>query len=689
MRGDFSRIRFDCRRNYTAVLEQQGRVALDADANEQQFIDAYRSQRETIDAVGPYGGPADHAGFEITVDTEKNNILIGPGRYYVNGLLCENQASLSYENQPYLIDRDAASPMSELTKISEPENEGQTVMEFSLQVWQRLQTALDDPCLREPAIGRADTTARLQTVWRVVADPVAAPQPQPGTADPSPSRQGTMTASTSGPAADSGLEPIGAAGYQGIENQLYRVEIHTGGDETQATFKWSRENGSVVAAITAISGSTVTVSSLGPDANLGFQPGQWVELTDDTFEFARTPNSPGTLYQIQSVQPIDLSVTLAVPADLAIEVDPGKNARMRRWDQSGPAATATGIPLSAGSWIQLENGIQVKFSGEGTSFHSSDYWTIPARTATGQIEWPPGGSDGEPFQPPASVQVHSAPLARVVHEHHGVRVEDCRRKFSPLTDIAAPAAVEAIHVTDVSWVNDHVVTLDALARGLTITLDQAPTSPLSGANVIVTVEAYAMTGGNDGPTAYTTNLRTVTVIDTKVTLDGSKITWQLSTDQMQDLNKILLQGALAQQWAKMRIRLLGQMIYAIGAAGQLVYMDGLALGQPHVRRNGDTRIDDTRIDLRLPSGVGLVASDFEGWLYVAPILEVVMVKVIPPAVTVTGERSVLTAEITVNYPASADTTVMLSLSESDRRRWTGHGGQGGKYRRRPGHRDDP
>ena len=58
MRGDFSRIRFDCGRNYTAVLEQQGRVALDADANEQQFIDAYRSQRETIDAVGPYGGPA-------------------------------------------------------------------------------------------------------------------------------------------------------------------------------------------------------------------------------------------------------------------------------------------------------------------------------------------------------------------------------------------------------------------------------------------------------------------------------------------------------------------------------------------------------------------------------------------------------------------------------------------------------
>ena len=39
MRGDFSRIRFNPGKNYTAVLEQQGRVALDADANEQCFIE--------------------------------------------------------------------------------------------------------------------------------------------------------------------------------------------------------------------------------------------------------------------------------------------------------------------------------------------------------------------------------------------------------------------------------------------------------------------------------------------------------------------------------------------------------------------------------------------------------------------------------------------------------------------------
>ena len=50
-----------------------------------------------------------------------------------------------------------------------------TSIQVFLEVWERLVTALDDPCLREPALGQADTTARVQTVWRVVAEPVLAP----------------------------------------------------------------------------------------------------------------------------------------------------------------------------------------------------------------------------------------------------------------------------------------------------------------------------------------------------------------------------------------------------------------------------------------------------------------------------------------------------------------------------------
>ena len=709
MRGDFSRIRFNRRRNYTAVLEQQGRVALDADANEQCFIDACQTRTETIDAVGQCGGPVADAGFQITV--AGNEIGIGPGRYYVNGLLCDNPTSLSYEEQPYLslpgTAPDAAVLLSGLNVAA-----GALVIQVWLQVWQRLQTALDDPCLLEPALGQADTTARVQTVWRAVASLVPAPQPPAEGTGPAPSccqdmnaaappqpSTGTMTAGTSGPAADCGCGPVAAAGYQGIENQLYRVEIQAGRTDADATFKWSRENGSVVTAITAISGSTVTVSSLGPDANLGFQTGQWVELTDDTLQFALTPNSPGTLYQIQSIQQKELSVTLAGQAGQTISVDPSQNARMRRWDQSGPAATATGIPLSAGTWIQLENGIQVSFA-TGT-YNSGDYWTIPARAATGQIEWPPCGSDGNPAQPPACVQVYNAPLA-CVHwvpptsdAAAGVLVEDCRQTFSPLTAIAPPTTVEAIHVTGVSWVNDDITTLDQLlANGLVIDLDQTPSSPVTGANFIVTVETPAAPPNDDSLTLVPGTAavaRNAWVLDAPISVGAQAISWLLPREGVNlwqgidiavfqmFLNSLLSPGAPSQLFARVRVRLPGQMIFASGP----IYLDGQTYGQAALRQDGVT----PRIDLRLPSGNEAVSSDFDGWFYLAPTLAVTSLSFNfgpPPNQTVPGLTVVVDflnrvtgVEATVNnapqavnpvvtialsYPAVAPATVALALT---------------------------
>jgi len=548
MRGDFSRTRFNPTKQYTAVLEQQGRVALDADANEQSAIDGYLRHAETVDVIGDYGGPADDLGFAISVSG--NQILISAGRYYVQGLLCENtQNNLTYSNQTYLI---GPSP-TDSALLSQLQQKGGAIQVF-LQVWQRLVTALDDPCLREPALGQADTTARLQTVWRVVANLVAAttvaPPPVPaapsaalaatrisataaklnlaaassvastvtsvaatggatgttaiaappaGSAVPTVDcctqmynlltilTTGTMAAMTSGGTTDCSCQPIPAAGYQGLENQLYRVEIHQGGLATKATFKWSRENGSVVASILSISGPTVWVNSLGPDANLGFQANDWVEISDDTYLFGETPNQPGVLYQILSVDPTGPSIALTTSA---VSVDPTRNARVRRWDQSGSSAGSNGVPLSANAWQALENGIQINFS-QGF-YRTGDYWSIPARAATGQIDWPPCGGNGNAFQSPTSITVFNAPLACIHWDatSNQATVEPCQRTFSPLTELTPEVPPTALHVTDYSWANDDVTTLDALLNsGLTVTLDAAPTGPISGANFIVTVEA--------------------------------------------------------------------------------------------------------------------------------------------------------------------------------------------------------
>jgi hypothetical protein len=506
MKGDFGRIRFNRGRQYTAVLQQQGRVALDSDANEQSAIYEYLRRTEIIDVIGKYGGPMDDEGFAITIqgNTPQNStIAIGSGRYYVAGLLCENlDSSLTYNEQRFF----ANPPVSDTDLLQQLLQQGpKYCIQVFLEAWQRLVTALDDPCLSEPALGQADTTARVQTVWRVVAllaetDPAGSGCYDQMYKIASETHTGTLSAQTTGGGADCGCQPVSTAGYRGLENQLYRVEIHRAGNQSEATFKWSRENGSVVTAIQSISGATVTVASLGPDANLGFQPGQWVELTDDSYLFGKPANRPGQLYQILSIDAPSGTVTMTTTV---LPVDPTLNARMRRWDQVGSAATATGVALSS-AWIDLENGIQVRFgSGEYTS---GDAWVIPARTATGQVEWPPCGGDGKAFQPPMYAHLYTAPLAcihvvvtptararggrtNIARQASRFRVEDCRRPFPALTELNGLGDQQALHVTGISWLNDDVMTLDALiANGLTVTFDTAPDGLVTPANFVVTLE---------------------------------------------------------------------------------------------------------------------------------------------------------------------------------------------------------
>ena len=214
------------------------------------------------------------------------------------------------------------------------------------------------------------------------------------------------------------------------------MEVHDPGPIGQATFKWSRDNGSVLTRITDVNGPVVTVDSLGPDANLGFAPLQWVEITDDADEFGQQPNQPGQLLQIKSVDPDHLQITLTQPAP-AVNHATG-HAKLRRWDQAGTDASANGVSMNASGPNVLENGITVQFSPDAP-FKSGDYWTVPARTATGLPEWPPTDSDGAEYQPARATIVHRAPLA-CIHFNaltKGFTVESCRDIFPPLTELTS------------------------------------------------------------------------------------------------------------------------------------------------------------------------------------------------------------------------------------------------------------
>jgi hypothetical protein len=94
--------------------------------------------------------------------------------------------------------------------------------------------------------------------------------------------------------------------------------------------------------------------------------------------------------------------------------------------------------LSPGRSI-LEDGIQIYFAppeskAEHHSYRSGDYWLIPARTATGNVEWPKDGK-GDPVPwPPHGVEHHYAPLA-IINIGDGGEVTvpaDLRHKIEPL-----------------------------------------------------------------------------------------------------------------------------------------------------------------------------------------------------------------------------------------------------------------
>jgi hypothetical protein len=419
MKGDFSRLTFDPRKHYGGVLLQQGRVQTDADWNEQEAIERYRAQALARELIGPCGGPRDAAGFAIGLSA--GQLLIGAGRYWVDAILVENEAEVAYEAQPDLPDPPA-------WRTAAPGTNGGPVLVY-LDVWERHITAIEDPSLRDPALGGPNTSTRIKTVWQVRFLRLSG------------GVKWSNASEWSDLLADRGarlVARIGSGGYQGLENQLYRVEVHRGGKAGpgNATFKWSRDNGSVVAAVRAVEGRDIVLGDALAREPVPFRVGHWAELSDDRSELN---GESGQLAQVEQVNEVAGRVTLATrPTALTRtggELDPRLHPKIRGWDQV-EGANADGV-ATADAWLPVEAGIEIRFAG-GT-YQLGDYWLIPARTVHRSIEWPAGPS-GEPEpQPPRGIVHRYCPLALL--ERASARApwsvsRDLRRLFAPLAGTA-------------------------------------------------------------------------------------------------------------------------------------------------------------------------------------------------------------------------------------------------------------
>ncbi|TVP69174.1 MAG: carboxypeptidase regulatory-like domain-containing protein [Rhodobacteraceae bacterium] len=438
MKTDLSRSTFDAAKRFSSVRLQQGRMQLDADWNEQIDILAHHDKLTLTDMIGPAGGPLDSAGFGIAgavadLDPREaarpanqpvptlaaGDFLITGGTYYASGLLAQNPAITSYLGQEDFPDPPALTTPG--------------VYLAYLDVWDRSITALEDPSIREVALGGPDTATRTRRIWQVRAVRVAAPGATVTCMDEfdayaaaTRSPDGQLSARAEPGAAPSGPCVVPeTAGYRSLENQLYRVEVHTPGTRAAARFKWSRENGAVVSAWLGQNGDEATISSAGPDRPHGFSNGDWVELIDASRELR---GAPGTMVRLLEVR-ADVLVFDPATADgpTAFAAFPSQ-PRIRRWEGTGLFAAP------ANAWVDLEQGVQVRF--QAGTYRTGDYWMIPARTNTGAVEWPVNSAGTPVPQSPHGIVHAYARLGLMQFDGTAITAtEDCRTLFPPLTGL--------------------------------------------------------------------------------------------------------------------------------------------------------------------------------------------------------------------------------------------------------------
>lgn len=332
-----------------------------------------------------------------------------------------------------------------------------------LDAWERLITYVEDDSIREVALGGPDTAARSKVVWQVK------------TAGSPDSRQclevkdlierfqrtnrGWLKAMAKQDSQSTDPCIISPdARYRGPENQLYRVEIHWPGSawngigthpEDATTFKWSRENGSAIYPIVTLDSgggtTTITLETLGRDDRFGLDEGDWVEIVDDDYVLQ---NRYENLLRIHSIDRPNLMVTLDGATTSNVGQVPAKHPLLRRWDHKEGDPDEGGLQLSGGAgliiedkWLELEDGIKIQFQKPDAKqppnqYRTGDYWLIPARTATKDVEWPREyDSQGKPVpiaKPPDGITHHYAPLAVISINSNGkiTVLEQCGNTFA-------------------------------------------------------------------------------------------------------------------------------------------------------------------------------------------------------------------------------------------------------------------
>jgi uncharacterized coiled-coil protein SlyX len=504
MPGDYSRYLFDPDKGYSQVLMQQGRVQLDACWNAMVYLDSYNKAQVNRDILGYAAAPGNDAGFTISIaeaastttsgsdqdgcpESNIHRFMISQGRCYLDGLLLQNNADVSFADQPFL-----PNPSDYFPSSNPSENQQYVVY---LDNWQRCITALEDPVIADAALGGTDTSTRTQPVWQVklqALDDKQQPNQQTDTQDgSSPTFDQYWTPSNVKLPTEQGqLQARVSAGERSdLNNCFYRIEIHKSitntstGATINTQYKWSRDNAALRVVVTDMVEITdqdttnadgyypakLTLRLLERDVPF-FSPGNPVELTDSRLELQEKAGLLSTIYAVtDNILTVLVSKDQVILWNLLALDNPEYNTddpqveycrHLTRWDGFGPiSADWQSLTSPQGGY----DPIQIRFNPsqqqlaktEQTdtaippaitaaltmdSFEQGKYWNFCSRRLSGALDWPTQkqGTQVEPVACPAHGPQHRyTGLTRVALTTDGDMsvVEDSQflPQFNPLS----------------------------------------------------------------------------------------------------------------------------------------------------------------------------------------------------------------------------------------------------------------
>lgn len=416
---------------YHGVVTQQGRVILDRDFNAlRETIDA-RIDADALDFVGPCGTPDN--GFEIGPLTtpaspplwtppapltlpgsNSYDFSISPGTMYVGGqraVFASRAAGqaiqYSYFDQPDWISPDPPSPAP--------------TQEFIyLHMLEHEVSAVEDPELKDVALGGPDTTQRLRLVKRVkrlpvthtdcaaaLADAVNIWQTQGLAFDPDAMRllsQATLMVTYSDPTPQaSQCEPVAQGGYLGADNQLFRVQISDGGiPGGPPCLIWGCDNASTLYRARATDSTTLALSQPPVDQFHVLQPGQVVEVLRAALVInveydGSIPSVAAARGFISTVAKMSDSLTLILndplTQDYLLDTQANRPLFVRVWQNQITDFTPDGKTLYALDYVDgSSTGVQVQIGpssgGPPQPAPIGAYWMFAVRPSTPQEVYP-------------------------------------------------------------------------------------------------------------------------------------------------------------------------------------------------------------------------------------------------------------------------------------------------------------